>query len=75
MDKNRVFVFDVTYNGEYKGQLGFEYCPLFPVDSRDIHNFVEKKIPSVKGLKFRVEPVLTIEADKYRKYKVYRKSN
>ena len=70
---NRVFVFDVTHKGEYKGQLGFEYCPLFPITEEEIRGFVEKKIPSLNGKEIKIEPILTIEVNKYRKYKVYRK--
>ena len=40
---------DIMQNGRFVCQLPFRYCPLFPIDSRDVEKYVFDKRPSLKG--------------------------
>lgn len=47
--------YDVMLRGRYVGTLVYEYCPLWPLDSDDLAEFTERKLPQVKGQKYKIE--------------------
>ena len=51
-----VLYLDIMERGRFVCQLHFEYCPLWPVDARDIEAFVYDKRPSLKGRDIRIVP-------------------
>ena len=71
---NKILVIEITYQGMYKGQLGYEFCPLFPIDSRKLERFVESKMPTLKGKLYNIDFITTLDIKDYKKYKVYRKN-
>lgn len=48
-------VFDVMLYGRYVCTLKYRYCPLFPVDARELEDYVTSRRPSLKGKPFRIE--------------------
>lgn len=47
-------VFDVMLDGRYVHTLRYRYCPLFPLDERELEEFVVRKLPTLKGKPFRI---------------------
>lgn len=43
---------DIMLGGRFYCQLRYEYCPLFPVEERDVEDYVLSKRPSLKGKNF-----------------------
>ena len=70
---NRIVVVEVTQAGKYKGQLGYPYCPLFPIKQRDLEKFVESRMPDIKGKKYNIDFIKSMEEKEYKRYKIYRK--
>lgn len=40
---------DIMLNGKFVKQLPYRYCPLFVIDSEDVKEYVEERMPSMKG--------------------------
>lgn len=37
------------------GMKDYEYCPLFPIEERELHDFVVSKRPTLRNKNFRIE--------------------
>lgn len=46
---------DIMLNGLFYRQIAYKYCPLFPIDEKEINEFVLKKCPTLKGKNFSVQ--------------------
>lgn len=47
--------FDVMLHDRYVCTMKYRYCPLFPVDARELEDYVTSRRPSLKGKPFRIE--------------------
>lgn len=45
---------DVMQNGRFVCTLRMKYCPLFPIDMAEICEFVESKLPTLKGKQYNI---------------------
>lgn len=45
---------DVMLNGRFVCTLKYRYCPLFPIDAKDVSDFVISKRPTLKNKPFNV---------------------
>lgn len=45
---------DIMLGGRFYCQLRYEYCPLFPVDSRELEDYILNKRPSLRGKDFTI---------------------
>ena len=50
----KTLTFDVMLHGRYVCTLKYEYCPLFPIDSEELHDFVVSKRPTLRNKPFRI---------------------
>lgn len=46
--------FDVMLGGRYQGTLTYEYCPLFPLDEKDLREFIESQRPTLKNKPYKI---------------------
>lgn len=44
----KVIYLDIMIKDRFVCQLTYEYCPLFPIEEKDVIDFVLKKRPSLK---------------------------
>ena len=51
----KTLTFDVMLHDRYVCTLHYEYCPLFPIEERELHNFVVSKRPTLRNKNFRIE--------------------
>lgn len=51
----KTLTFDVMLGDRYVCTLRYKYCPLFPIDTDELHNFVVSKRPTLRNKKFRIE--------------------
>lgn len=51
----KVIYLDIMIKDRFVCQLTYEYCPLFPIEEKDVIDFVLKKRPSLKRKKFTIE--------------------
>ena len=45
---------DIMLGGRFYCQLRYEYCPLFPVDGRELEDYILNKRPSLRGKDFTI---------------------
>lgn len=51
----KTLIFDVMLGDRYVCTLHYEYCPLFPIEERELHDFVVSKRPTLRNKPFRIE--------------------
>ena len=51
--KNIIYL-DIMMGGRFVRQIPYEYCPLFPIDSDEVKEYVETKCPSLCGKSFNI---------------------
>ena len=51
---NSIIYLDIMMGGRFVRQIPYEYCPLFPIDSDEVKDYVEKKCPSLCGKRFNI---------------------
>ena len=51
-----VIVLDIMLNGSFVCQMKMPYCPLFPLDEREVYRFVTEKKPSLSNKPFKAIP-------------------
>ena len=49
-----IIYLDIMIGGRFVRQIPYEYCPLFPIDSDEVKEYVEKKCPSLCGKSFNI---------------------
>ena len=47
--------FDVMLADRYVCTMRYKYCPLFPIDTDELHEYVLRKRPTLRNKKFRIE--------------------
>lgn len=47
--------FDIMLGDRYVCTLRYKYCPLFPIDTDELHEYVLRKRPTLRGKAFRIE--------------------
>lgn len=50
----KIVYLDIMINGRFFTQLTYEYCPLFPIEEKELYDFVISKRPTLKDKKFFV---------------------
>lgn len=45
---------DVMEKGTFLCQVRYPYCPLWPLDVKEVRKYIEDKRPSLKGRKFQI---------------------
>lgn len=45
---------DVMLKGRFVCTLRYKYCPIFPINSKDLHDFVISKRPTLRNQPFNV---------------------
>lgn len=48
-------IFDVMLHDRFVCTLKYRYCPLFPIEERELHDFVVSKRPTLRNEPFRIE--------------------
>lgn len=48
----RTLIFDVMLKGRFACTLRYKYCPVFPTDSKDLHDFIISKRPALRNQPF-----------------------
>lgn len=48
----KTLIFDVMLNEQYIHT--FKYNPLFPIEEEELRKFVEERLPTLKGKKFKI---------------------
>lgn len=48
-------VLDIMIKGTFICQIQMPYCPLFPLDEKEVSDYVTEKRPSLKGKDFTIE--------------------
>lgn len=51
---DKIVYLDIMLNGRFYGQLTYKYCSLFPIEDKEIHDFVVSHLPSLKNKKFKI---------------------
>lgn len=51
---DKIVYLDIMVNERFYGQLTYRYCPLFPIEDKEIHDFVISQRPSLKDKKFTI---------------------
>ena len=49
-----VISYDVMLEGVFQATLSYEYCPLFPIDLKDIISHTEEMLRSMKGKQYNI---------------------
>ena len=49
-----IIYLDIMMGGRFVRQIPYEYCPLFPIDSYEVKEYVETKCPSLCGKSFNI---------------------
>lgn len=70
-----VLVVDIIADGKFKHQYGFEFNPLFPIDSRDLEKAVRNEYPSLKNKEIHIDFVCVVSKKDYRSWKKYNAVN
>lgn len=45
---------DIMVGGRFYKQLPYTYCPLWPVDTDEVHDFVVRNLPSLRNKTFNI---------------------
>lgn len=51
----KTLIFDVMLHDRFVCTLRYKYCPLFPIEERELHDFVVSKRPTLRNKPFRIE--------------------
>lgn len=51
----KVIYLDIMVGEKFLTQIPYHYCPLFPIDIKEVEKFVLEKRPTLKNKKFRIE--------------------
>lgn len=51
----KTLTFDVMLHGRFVCTLRYRYCPLFPIEERELRDFVVSKRPTLRNKPFRIE--------------------
>ena len=54
MDMMKTLTFDVMLHDKFVCTLRYKYCPLFPIEERELRGFVVSKRPTLRGKDFRI---------------------
>ena len=54
-DAMKTLIFDVMLYDRFVCTLRYKYCPLFPIEERELHDFVVSKRPTLRNKPFRIE--------------------
>ena len=54
-DAMKTLIFDVMLHDRFVCTLRYKYCPLFPIEERELHDFVVSKRPTLRNKPFRIE--------------------
>lgn len=46
--------FDVMLNDRWQCTLTHEYCPLFPIDEKELRAFIEKQRPTLRNKPYKI---------------------
>lgn len=50
----KTLIFDVMLKGRYVCTLKYRYCPLWPIEEKELTDFVESKRPTLKGKPYNI---------------------
>ena len=50
----KTLIFDVMLNEQYIHTFKYKYNPLFPIEEEELRKFVEERLPTLKGKKFKI---------------------
>lgn len=50
----KTLIFDVMLNEQYIHTFKYRYNPLFPIEEEELRKFVEERLPTLKGKKFKI---------------------
>lgn len=50
----KTLIFDVMLNGRFVCTLKYRYCPLFPIEEKELHDFIVSKRPTLRNKPFNV---------------------
>lgn len=51
---DKIVYLDIMLDGRFYVQLIYRYCPLFPLEEKEIRDFVISKRPSLKNKDFTI---------------------
>lgn len=68
-----ILVTDITIGGKFMYQYGYEFNPLFPIDTRKLKKSVTNRYPSLKGKDIHIDFVCVVSKKDYRSWKKYSK--
>ena len=54
-DAMKTLIFDVMLHDRFVCTLKYRSCPLFPIEERELHDFVVSKRPTLRNKPFRIE--------------------
>lgn len=50
----KILTFDVMLRDRFVCTLKYRYCPLFPLDLKDLERFALSKRPTLRGQQYRI---------------------
>ena len=50
----KTLIFDVMLNEQYIHTFKYKYNSLFPIEEEKLRKFVEERLPTLKGKKFKI---------------------
>lgn len=50
----KTLIFDVMLNEQYIHTFKYKYNPLSPIEEEELRKFVEERLPTLKGKKFKI---------------------
>jgi hypothetical protein len=50
----KTLIFDVMLNEQYIHTFKYKYNLLFPIEEEELRKFVEERLPTLKGKKFKI---------------------
>ena len=50
-----ILSFDIMQGGRYVTTMKMPFCRLFAISDRDITEYVENKLPTLKGADYKIE--------------------
>ena len=52
---DKIVYLDIMLGERFWAQLEYKYCPLFPIDTNDVQEFVVSKFPSLRHKDFKIK--------------------
>ena len=49
-----VVYIDIMLGNRFYTQLEYEYCPLWPIEEKEVETFIESRCPSLKGREYNI---------------------